>query len=65
MIIGGMVAFRTRSQALERPPLTRALAHNLIFNTVIVVVSLSVSLLTAISSLVPTTMTLSGRPRRQ
>ena len=114
MIIGGMVAFRTRSQALELPPLTRALAHravllgsafrrivfaqvrisalntvltglylavllpmlgmplpltktmialtfvvgllpvlgNLISNTVIVVVSLSVSLLTAISSLV-------------
>jgi predicted PurR-regulated permease PerM len=114
MIIGGMVAVRTRSQALELPPLTRALAHravllgsafrrvvfaqvrisalntvltglylavllpmlgtplpltktmialtfvvgllpvlgNLISNTVIVVVSLSVSLLTAISSLV-------------
>jgi predicted PurR-regulated permease PerM len=114
MIIGGMVAFRTRSQALELPPLTRALTHravllgnafrrivfaqvrisalntvltalylavllpmlgtplpltktmialtfvvgllpvlgNLISNTVIVVVSLSVSLLTAISSLV-------------
>jgi hypothetical protein len=27
MIIGGMVAFRTRSQALELPPLTRALTH--------------------------------------
>jgi predicted PurR-regulated permease PerM len=114
MIIGGMVAFRTRSRALELPPLTRALTHravllgnafrrivfaqvrisalntvltalylavllpmldmplpltktmialtfvvgllpvlgNLISNTVIVVVSLSVSLLTAISSLV-------------
>jgi len=114
MIIGGMVAFRTRSPALELPPLTRALTHravllgnafrrivfaqvrisalntlltalylavllpmlgmplpltktmialtfvvgllpvlgNLISNTVIVVVSLSVSLLTAISSLV-------------
>jgi predicted PurR-regulated permease PerM len=114
MIIGGMVAFRTRSQALELPPLTRALTHravllgsafrrivfaqvrisalntvltglylavllpmlgmplpltktmialtfvvgllpvlgNLISNTVIVVVSLSVSLLTALSSLV-------------
>jgi predicted PurR-regulated permease PerM len=114
MIIGGMVAFRTRSPALELPPLTQALAHravllgsafrrivfaqvrisalntvltglylavllpmlgmplpltktmialtfvvgllpvlgNLISNTVIVVVSLSVSLLTAISSLV-------------
>ena len=114
MIIGGMVAFRSRPRALELPPLTRALAHrahllgsafrrivfaqvrisalntlltalylavllpmlgmplpltktmialtfvvgllpvlgNLISNTVIVVVSLSVSLLTAISSLV-------------
>src|SRR4051794_12414149 len=114
MIIGGMVAFRTRSQVLELLPLTRALTHravllgnafrrivfsqvrisalntvltalylavllpmldmplpltktmialtfvvgllpvlgNLISNTVIVVVSLSVSLLTAISSLV-------------
>src|SRR3954449_8219153 len=114
MIIGGMVAFRTRSRALELPPLTRALTHravllgnafrrivfaqvrisalntvltalylavllpilgmplpltktmialtfvvgllpvlgNLISNTVIVVVSLSVSLLTALSSLV-------------
>jgi predicted PurR-regulated permease PerM len=114
MIIGGMVAFRSRPRALELPPLTRALAHrahllgsafrrivfaqvrisalntlltalylavllpmlgmplpltktmialtfvvgllpvlgNLISNTVIVVVSLSVSLLTALSSLV-------------
>ncbi len=114
MIIGGMVAFRSRPRAVELPPLTRALAHrahllgsafrrivfaqvrisalntlltalylavllpmlgmplpltktmialtfvvgllpvlgNLISNTVIVVVSLSVSLLTALSSLV-------------
>jgi predicted PurR-regulated permease PerM len=114
MIIGGMVALRSRPRALELPPLTRALAHrahlpgsafrrivfaqvrisalntlltalylavllpmlgmplpltktmialtfvvgllpvlgNLISNTVIVVVSLSVSLLTALSSLV-------------